>query len=301
LKPAKTASRPSASKIGTPIYHRRRRDWQDDRSLILELFKIVSQDSKLYSSADSAVLEFLNEVNSIEKSGFEANANAFLLGVLLRESIQDLNKKQGHYNLKIHAIKLPANLTSALQRVEKKLTKSGLKSKPDIRLSDLFPDPEIRGFALERMHILHRSDLTSYLNSLILKERNSLLGYSATIKDLIHISEHKIKHRKLISQNKFTTDETDIWIPELRLGIEVRNSWEDCQLNDLLFILKNTLKLKCAKYLAIVCPDDLSDKTFHSLREIERQQQIDSLSIIRIGDLGNYLDQLIKITSSEDV
>ena len=301
MKSAKRVSKPSASKIGTPIYHRRRRDWQDDRSLILELFKIVSKDSKLYSPADSAVLEFLNEVNSIEKSGFEANANAFLLGVLLRESIQDLNKKQGHYNLKIHAIKLPANLTSALQRVEKKLTKSGLNSKPDIRLSDLFPDPEIRGFALERMHILHRSDLLTYLNFLILKERDSLLGYSATIKDLIHICEHKIKHRKLISQNKFTTDETDIWVPKLRLGIEVRNSWEDCQLNDLLFILKNTLRLKGAKYLAIVCPDDLSDKTFHSLREIERQQQIDSLSIIRIGDLGNYLDQLIQIASSKEV
>ena len=97
------------------------------------------------------------------------------------------------------------------------------------------------------MHILHRSDLLTYLNSLILKERDSLLGYSATIKDLIHICEHKIKSRKLVSRNKFTTDETDIWIPSLHLGIEVRNSWENSQLTDLLFLLQNTLSSKGAK------------------------------------------------------
>ena len=282
-----------------PIYHRRRRDWKDDQSLILEVHGVVSSESKLYNLDDPGVKEFLQQVNFIDKNGFKANSNAYLLAIIIREAIQEINKKQGQYNLKVNKLNLPQNLSSALQKVEKKLTNSGFGQKTEIRLTDLFPDPEIRGFALELMHILHRSDLLTYLNSLILKERDSLLGYSATIKDLIHICEHKIKSRKLVSRNKFTTDETDIWIPSLQLGIEVRNSWDNNQLTDLLFILQNTLSSKGAKYLAIICPDDLSDHTFHCLREIERQEQIECLSIIRIGDFGKYLDQIIEIISPE--
>jgi hypothetical protein len=299
LNPNKKKLRPSASKIGMPIYHRRRRDWKDDQSLILEIREVVLSESKLYSLDNPAVKEFLQLVKTIDKSGFKANSNAYILGIIIRETIQEINKKQGHYNLQVNKLNLPQNLSSALHKVEKKLTNSGFGQKTEIRLADLFPDPEIRGFALERMHILHRSDLLTYLNSLILKERDSLLGYSATIKDLIHICEHKIKRRNLVSRNKLTTDETDIWIPSLQLGIEVKNSWESNQLADLLFILKNTLSSKGARYLAVVCPDDLSDRTFHSLREIERQEQIECLSIIRIGDFGKYLDQIIQITSPD--
>ena len=42
-------------------------------------------------------------------------------------------------------------------------------------------------------------------------------------------------------------------------------------------------------------PDDLSDELFLHLRDIEKREVFDNLSVIRIGDFGNYLDQVIEI------
>ena len=44
--------RPSATSIGTAIYHRRRRDWKDDRDLIEEVDKILHENE-----IDSIVIE----------------------------------------------------------------------------------------------------------------------------------------------------------------------------------------------------------------------------------------------------
>ena len=293
---AKMSNRPRASKLGMPIYHRRRRDWRDDRSLILEVHLAVQANNNLYDLSSSGVKNFLTKVEAIKEIGFETNADALLLGIYLRESLLKLSKKQGNYDLRVHALDFPDDLSRALLQTEKKLTKSGLKPMPSVSLETLFPDPKIRGFALERMHILHHGDLITYLNSLVSKERDSLLGYSATIKDLIHICEHKIEQRKLQMQNRFTADEVDIWVPGLCLGVEVRDCWESKHEEELFLLLKTMISRKKAKFLAIVCPDDLSDLTFHSLREIERQGKIESLSIIRVGDFGKYLDQVIQFT-----
>ena len=279
-----------------PIYHRRRRDWKDDRSLILEVQLAVQANANLYDLSSSGVKNFLTKVDAIKEIGFETNADALLLGIYLRESLLKLSKKQGNYDLRVHALDFPDDLSHALLQTEKKLTKSGLKPMPSVSLDTLFPDPKIRGFALERMHILHHGDLITYLNSLVSKERDSLLGYSATIKDLIHICEHKIEQRKLQMQNRFTADEVDIWVPGLSLGIEVRDCWESKHEEDLFHLLTTMIARKKAKFLAIVCPDDLSDLTFHALREIERQGKIEGLSIIRVGDFGKYLDQVIQLT-----
>ena len=291
------SNRPRASKLGMPIYHRRRRDWKDDRSLILEVLEALQGNNKLYDISNPGVKNFLTKVEAIKKIGFETNADALLLGIYLRESLLKLSKKQGNYDLRVHTLDFPDDLSRALLQTEKKLTKSGLKPMPSVSLDTLFPDPKIRGFALERMHILHRGDLITYLNSLVSKERDSLLGYSATIKDLIHICEHKIEQRKLVTQNRFTADEVDIWVPGLSLGIEVRDCWESKHEEDLFHLLKTMISRKKAKFLAIVCPDDLSDLTFHALREIERQGKVDGLSIIRVGDFGKYLDQVIQLSS----
>jgi hypothetical protein len=296
LSSSKKSNRPRASNLGMPIYHRRRRDWRDDRSLILEVLEALQANDKLYDISSPGVENFVTKVDEIKKIGFETNADALLLGIYLRESLLKLSKKMGNYDLRVHALILPDDLSGALLQTEKKLTKSGLRPMPSVSLETLFPDPKMRGFALERMHILHRGDLITYLNSLVSKERDSLLGYSATIKDLIHICEHKIKQRRLVTQNRFTADEVDIWVPSLCLGIEVRDCWESKQEEDLLFLLKTMIARRKARFLAIICPDDLSDLTFHALREIERKEKIDGLSIIRVGDFGKYLDQVIQLS-----
>ena len=59
------AKRPKASTIGTPIYHRKRRNWQDDRDLLLELVNVVK---KLDGPYDYFV--FLEDA----QSGYENNS-----------------------------------------------------------------------------------------------------------------------------------------------------------------------------------------------------------------------------------
>ena len=108
----------------------------------------------------------------------------------------------------------------------KKATKTGHKGLVNLSLSQLFPNPRLRAFALERIQMLHRGDLIAYLSSLVARERESLLSSSASIMDLIHICEHKLNLRKLSLRKKYTVGETDLWVPSLSLGIEVRDSWD---------------------------------------------------------------------------
>ena len=43
----KKFNRPRASTIGTPVYHRRRRDWKDDRDLLEEVAAVNRLDGRL--------------------------------------------------------------------------------------------------------------------------------------------------------------------------------------------------------------------------------------------------------------
>ncbi|MEK9633822.1 MAG: hypothetical protein VW622_08280, partial [Opitutae bacterium] len=50
--------RPKASSIGTPVYHRRRRDWKDDRDLLEELSVEVSRVDGPYDFYDPGVTAY---------------------------------------------------------------------------------------------------------------------------------------------------------------------------------------------------------------------------------------------------
>ena len=110
----------------------------------------------------------------------------------IREELSKLFHKKNGYNLKVHAINIPTDLPKVLHKRDLMFTKSGIKYVRDISLESIFPDPKIRGFALERIQLLHRGDVISYINSLVAKEKDSLITYSATIMDLIHICQRKV-------------------------------------------------------------------------------------------------------------
>jgi hypothetical protein len=148
--------------------------------------------------------------------------------------------------------------------------------------------------------MLHRGDLIAYLSSLVAKERESLLSSSASIMDLIHICEHKLNLRKLAVRKRFTVGETDLWVPSLSLGVEVRDSWNANEEIEIIRVLSDTNFRLRAMNLCLVSPDDLSDNAFLKLREIEKRGVIENLSVIRIGDFGNYLDQLIANQNAGD-
>ena len=140
-----------------------------------------------------------------------------------------------------------------------------------VSLNALFPDPKLRAFALERMQILYRGDLIAYLSSLVSKEKQSLMTFSASILDLINICQHMLALREISIQKRFSVGETDLWIPMYSMGVEVRNSWSEQEEIEVIRILSNTNFRLRSKYLVLVTPDDLSDESFVQLREIEKR------------------------------
>ena len=288
-----TAKKPEASTISTPIYHRKRRNWKDDGDLLEELVAVINKIDGPYDYFSPSIKGFLNKVELIKKQGFEENPDAYFLAMWVREKLSELLITQGNYNLQVHPIDIPNDINAVIELEEKKATKTGHKGLVNLSLSQLFPNPRLRAFALERIQMLHRGDLIAYLSSLVARERESLLSSSASIMDLIHICEHKLNLRKLSVRKKYTVGETDLWVPSLSLGIEVRDSWDPKEEIDIIRVLSDTNFRLRAMNLCLVSPDDLSDEAFCKLTEIEKGGIIENLSVIRIGDFGNYLDQLL--------
>jgi hypothetical protein len=285
--------RPKASTIGTPIYHRKRRNWEDDRNLLTELAGVVSKIDGPYDYFAPNSKGFSNKIDAIKQKGFEENPDAYFLAMWVREKLSDLLIQQGSYNLLIHALQLPDDIEKVIKLEEKKVTKGGHDGKTNISLATLFPNPRLRAFALERVQMLHRGDLIAYLSSLVARERESLMSSSASIMDLIHICEHKLNLRKLSIKKRFSVGETDLWVPSLSLGVEVRDTWNTNEEIKIIRVLSDTNFRLQASNLCLVTPDDLSDEAFLKLREIEKRGVIENLSVIRIGDFGSYLDQLM--------
>ena len=210
----------------------------------------------------------------------------------IREQLAILGAKQGGYDLRVHTISIPSNLSDVILKKEKEWSSFELQNGNQLSLKHLFPDPEIRSFALERIQLLHKGSLLAYLSSLVSKERDSLYGESATIMDLIHICEEKIKRRDLGISCTFQANVVDMWIPSLHLGVEVRDTLPSDNHQEIIELIENTIRSKRAKYIALVCPDDLSDLIFHKWRKLEKVTSFVDLSVLRIGDFGNYLDKL---------
>jgi len=290
-----SSSKPSATSLSTPIYHRRRRDWRDDQKLIEEIVSLMQAKAGPYNSEDGTVDQFLEIAERIRSTGFESNAEATFLAMWIREQLGVLFNRHHGYNLKIHPLSLPEDLHKVLKIKDQKFTKSGIKFKSNLSLESIFPDSKIRGFALERIQLLHRGDVISYINSLVAREKDSLNGYSATIMDLIHICRRKLSEKNFASTIRYSADEVDLWIPKISLGVEVRDCWTEKTKEELLKILKHTNQKYSAKFLVIICPDDLSDLAFFAMREIERSQEIKNLSVIRIGDFSKYLSRVIEL------
>ena len=291
----KKFNRPRASTIGTPVYHRRRRDWKDDRDLLEEVAASVNRLDGSYDYYDRGVFTFREKIKAFRKSGYENNKEVFYLGMWIREALSEISKTQASYDLRVHPISFPENLEATISEMESKTKNVSNGQKVSVSLESLFPDPHLRSYARERMQVLHHGDLIAYLASLVSKEKESLSTHSASIMDLIHICEHKLSMLQIDVRKRYLVGETDLWVPALSLGIEIRNCWEKEDETSLIRTLSDTNFRLQARHLVVVVPDDFSDETFELLREIEKRNVIENLSIIRVGDFGNYLEKIKEI------
>ncbi len=282
------------------MYHRRRRDWRDDRDLIEEIAGIVNKLHGPYDYYEPSTLAYREKIKAFREKGYDMNKEAYFLAMWVREQLSELARQQGNYDLRVHPLTFPEDLDQVIAGIERKTTRSGIEKKEEISLSTLFPDSQLRNFARERMDVLHRGDLHSYLASLVAKERDSLMGNSASIMDLIHICEHKLSLRNIEFVKRFEVGETDLWVPEWALGIEVRTTWDPDREVELTATLSDTNFRLAARHLAVVAPDDLSDGSFDMIKAIEQRKVVENLSVIRVGDFGKYLDKIKEVEETQD-
>jgi hypothetical protein len=113
--------------------------------------------------------------------------------------------------------------------------------------------------------------------------------------DLIHICEFKLSNQNLDVRKKYVVGETDLWVPSLSLGVEIRNSWEQNDEIPLLRTLSDTNFRLQARHLVVVVPDDMNDETFKLLRKIEKRKVFENLSILRVGVLEDYISKIKEI------
>jgi hypothetical protein len=288
----KQVNKPTATALGTPIFHRRRRDWRDDQYLIEEINGLLSKDHWLKANSLRAIKSFKKLTSEIESSGFQSNEKVVPLAIWIRENLAHLASENGSYDLRVHALEIPPNIYDLITGNSPRTKKISTKSRTKILVEDLFCDSDTRAYVLERIQVFHKGNLSSYLKYLVDNERTHLTGDSATIMDLIHLCKEKLKRRNLKTVSNFNANQVDMWVPALSLGIEIRDSLPLSDRDDLINLLNNTNSSKSTQYLVVVCPDNLSDLLFHNWRDIERSGVVPNLSVVRVGDFGPYLDRL---------
>ena len=74
----KKFNRPRASTIGTPVYHRRRRDWKDDRDLLEEVAASVNRLDGPYDYYDRESLPIEKKLKPLESRVMKITKRFFI-------------------------------------------------------------------------------------------------------------------------------------------------------------------------------------------------------------------------------
>ena len=90
--------RPKASSIGTPVYHRKRRDWKDDRNLLEDVASAVCLMNGPYDYYEAGTVSFRNKIKKFREKGYEVNKDACHLAMWVREQLSELSHKLGNYD-----------------------------------------------------------------------------------------------------------------------------------------------------------------------------------------------------------
>ena len=199
----KEFKRPSVTTFSTPVYHRLRRDWRDDQYLIEEISKNTNKENWRKLNSIHRIRGFKGLVSKIESLGYQSNDDAYALAMWIREELSKLASEKGGYDLRLHAFTFPPRIADFIAQRCKASLSTQTKLSTQIPIETLFPDPQTKEYVLERVRLLHKGNLISYLNYLVANERTSLNGDSAKIFDLIQICQEKLKRRNLKSCFKF--------------------------------------------------------------------------------------------------
>ncbi len=282
---------------GETSRHLARNNWRDDRDLLEEIASVIDRIDTPYDRLNSGVRCFREWVKSFRSHGYDRCPEAIVLASWVRERVADVTRREGSCDLTTRPISFPVDL-DAVVRQRRNESKAPETSPPnsDSILQQLIPDSKLRNFALERIRSIFNGNITEYLHSLVRKDRESIQNHGGRISDLLGACRQQLDERKLEFSQNFSPSQTDFWIPEINLGIEVVFDWDSSKEFELTRVLGDTAYRLEARSLVAVTPNDMPDHQFQAIKKIEEGGAFENLSVIRLNALEGYLEDILTRT-----
>ena len=273
--------------------HLARNDWREDRDLLEEIASTIDRIDTPYDRRNEGVRCFREAVKNFRTHGYHQCPEVVALAMWVRERVADVERREGNCNLKTRPISFPIDLDALVRQCKKESTPPET-SPPDSDsiLKQLTSDSKIKDFTLERARSIFNGNVAEYLHSLVRKDRESVYNYGERISDLLEFCRQQLDKQALEFSQNYSPNQTDFWIPEINLGIEIVFDWESGKEFELTRILGDTAYRLQAQSLLVVTPNDMSDHKFKAVKKIEAGGAFENLSVIRLNGFEGYLEDI---------
>lgn len=282
---------------GETSRHLARNNWRDDRDLLEEIASVIDRIDTPYDRLNQGVRCFREWVKNFRSHGYDQCPEAIVLATWVRERVADVTRREGSCDLTTRPISFPVDLDAVVR--QRRNESKALETSPpnsDSILQQLIPDSKLRNFALERIRSIFNGNVTEYLHSLVRRDREFIQNHGQRISDLLGACRQQLDEKKLEFSQNFSPSQTDFWIPEINLGIEVVFDWDSSKEFELTRVLGDTAYRLEARSLVVVTPNDMPDHQFQAIKKIEEGGAFENLSVIRLNALEGYLEDILART-----
>ena len=272
-------------------------NWRGDRDLLEEIASVIDRIDTPYDRLNPGVRYFRESVKNFRSNGYDQCPEAIVLATWVRDRVADVIRREGNCDLTTRAISFPIDL-DAVVRQRRNESKDPETSPPDSDsiLQQITPDSKLLNFALQRARSIFDGNVSEYLHSLVRRDREAVKNHGRRISDLLGACRQQLAKSKLLYSHNYSPNQTDFWIPEIHLGIEVVFDWESSKEFELTHVLGDTAYRLEARSLVVVTPNDMPDHQFQAIKKIEEGGAFENLSVIRLSALEGYLEDIIART-----
>ena len=274
-----------------------RNNWRDDRDLLEEIASVIDRIDTPYDRLSQGVRCFREWVKNFRSHGYDQCPEAIVLASWVRERVVDVERREGNCDLTTRPISFPVDLDAVVrQRRNESKAPQTPQSNSDSILQKLIPDSNLRNFALERIRSIFNGNVTEYLHSLVRKDQEFIQNHGERISDLLGACRQQLDKSKLLFSINYSPKQTDFWIPEINLGIEVVFDWDSSKEFELNRVIGDTTYRLEARSLVVVTPNNMPNHQFQAIKKIEGGGAFENLSVIRLNALEGYLEDILART-----
>lgn len=250
---------------------------------------MVRAHPKSYPKDNTGVTNFLGLVEGLRSEGYEKSHDTAPLAEWIREVLGETIQETSPSWAK-KSIKIPKKLRKTIDSIRKNM---GERNGRTHSFKGSFRKKELLDFAQKRARLLYGTeDLSIYLEDLVLKEQSGLRAPSGALFDLLEICEFIVRRKGLHLSKSFEVSVCDFWVPEIGLGIEIRNEFDPGEEGELFRLLTLSRHHYKADRMAIVLPSNMDDKGFQSCRSL--QHIVENLKVMRIHDFEPFIEEIAR-------